>query len=210
MRPGLSEALRKDPGPDVSELSEFVARHQSGCAVLALPMQMEEGPSDISPDALCAMLTHLRGMFDYVVADLGIYLDDLTLRVMGMANVVLVVGVQNLASVRNIRRFLEYANQEDGLSDKVRLVLNRHISQGELSAGDMEKTLGIKIFWEIPNDYLATLEAINAGTPLTDFAPKSAVSKSLAGLALALSGQAKTWRKSKFFGFNIFGAKGKG
>lgn len=210
VRPGLSEVLRRETGPQAADLAGFLARHESGCAVLALPMQMEEGPADIPPERLSAVPGVLRGLFDYVVADLGIYLDDLALSVMSMADTILVVGVQSLASVRNLRRFLEYAGQEHGLADKIRLVLNRYIADAELAPADMEKTLGVPIFRQIPNDYPATLEAINAGRPVTDHAPRSPVSKAIAALATDLAGGGRSRRLFGLPGLGLFGGKGKG
>jgi pilus assembly protein CpaE len=65
-------------------------------------------------------------------------------------------------------------------------VLNRHIRKGDISIEDAEAGLGKKLFCTIPNDFTATMAAINNGKPLLDIAPKADISKSFVELASML------------------------
>jgi pilus assembly protein CpaE len=49
-----------------------------------------------------------------------------------------------------------------------------------------EETIGLPIFWQIPNDSKAMLGARAEGLPLIVHAPKSRAQQSIAGLAQAL------------------------
>ncbi|GFK93682.1 hypothetical protein NNJEOMEG_01516 [Fundidesulfovibrio magnetotacticus] len=181
----LAEILAREGALQARAAAECAERHVSGLSLLALPAQLADAPAGLSPELLCEILAELRSRHDHVSVDLGIYIDDLTLRVMGQADGVYLVGVQSMACVRNIRRFLDYVRPQG----EVRLVVNRHLSDCELSVEDMEKALGLKCFQVIPNDYALTLEAINLGRPVADLAPRSAVSRALAALASGMSGE---------------------
>ncbi len=205
MRTGLSAVLNGTVCPEPEQLLPFLGRHPSGIAVLALPAQLDEGPADLSPDCLCGLLDELRSLFDHVVVDLGIYLDDLTLRVMAQSDAVYLVAVQNMACVRNIRRFLDYVRINPEAASKIRLLLNRHLKDCDLLAEDMEKALGLDCYWKIPNDYPHTLEAINQGIPVVDFAPKSPVSRELTRLVRALGGGGRSQGALSGLGRLLFG-----
>jgi pilus assembly protein CpaE len=104
---------------------------------------------------------------------------------------------------------------EEGLSDKVKVVMNRvgsDFMEGDISLKKAEETIGKPIFWQIPNDAKAMIGSRNAGVPLIQFAPKSKVHSSLMGLAAALSGKnngAKEKQQPKGSMFDIFLGRGK-
>ena len=96
-------------------------------------------------------------------------------------------------------------DKEDGLGEKIKIVINRVGSEdSEITLKKAEETIGKPIYWQVPNDYKAMLGARNAGVPLLTHAPKSKAQQSLVGLANALTGkdaaEPKKERRS-FFSF---------
>src|SRR5437899_498713 len=82
-------------------------------------------------------------------------------------------------SLRNVVRMLHTLGTEDGLGDKVKVVINRVGSEdGEISLKKAEETIGKPVFWQVPNDYKSMLGARNAGVPLIQHAPKSKIHQS--------------------------------
>ena len=78
-------------------------------------------------------------------------------------------------------------------SSKIRIVVNRYVKKGsDIEPAEVEKALGVKISWMIPNDFRNAIAAINYGEPVVLRAPRAEISTSLMGLADLLSGQAKT------------------
>jgi pilus assembly protein CpaE len=64
--------------------------------------------------------------------------------------------------------------------------VNRFVDSKPLTLDVVEKTLGIKAFWTLPNDYPAAVSAVNQGVPIHDVNPRSKLAKSYHGLAEAL------------------------
>ena len=62
-------------------------------------------------------------------------------------------------------------------------------TEGEISLKKAEETIGRPIFWQVPNDTKSMMGARNAGVPLIQFAPKSKLQQSIAGLARAICGK---------------------
>jgi pilus assembly protein CpaE len=83
--------------------------------------------------------------------------------------------------------------QEAGLADdRVRLVVNRHHQPKELRVAQAEEALGKKIFHLVPDDPARVNAALNQGIPLLQYAPRSAIGRSLSQLAASVNGRHKT------------------
>jgi pilus assembly protein CpaE len=181
---------------DATYLISIVARHPSGLYLLPPPSRLEDLQM-ATPENITALLTCMRSLFDTVVIDLGMYLDEITLKVMDISDDIVLVCVQNLPCLANVRRFMESARGADGdLSQKLKLVVNRHLPESDLSVEDMEKALGMKVHRRIQNDYKTTLSAINQGKTLSEIAPKAEVTRAITELARSLNpaGEAKKGR----------------
>jgi len=181
---------------DATYLISIVARHPSGLYLLPPPSRLEDLQM-ATPENITALLTCMRALFDTVVIDLGMYLDEITLKVMDISDDIVLVCVQNLPCLANVRRFMESARGADGdLSQKLKLVVNRHLPESDLSVEDMEKALGMKVHRRIQNDYKTTLSAINQGKTLSEIAPKAEVTRAITELARSLNpaGEAKKGR----------------
>lgn len=171
---------------DATYLMSVMTRHASGLYLLAPPSRLDDLQM-ATPENISKLLELMRQVFDTVVIDLGMYLDEITLKVMDISDAIVLVGVQNLPCLANVRRFLDNILQaESGLQEKLRLIVNRHLEDSDLAVEDMEKALGQKVFWRVPNDYRTTLTAINQGKTLLETAPKAAITRSLRELARAL------------------------
>jgi pilus assembly protein CpaE len=194
---------------DATYLMSVMSRHASGLYLLAPPSRLDDLQM-ATPDNISRLLELMRQIFDTVVIDLGMYLDEITLKVMEISDAIVLVGVQNLACLANVRRFLDNIRQAgQGLEDKLKLVINRHLDESDLMVEDMEKALAQPVFWRVPNDYKTTLAAINQGKTLLETAPKAAVTRSVLDLAQALVPAEETNKKKGLFGLKLLtGRKG--
>jgi pilus assembly protein CpaE len=75
-------------------------------------------------------------------------------------------------------------------SSKIRIVVNRFVKKGwDIEPEEVERALGLKISWMVPNDFKNAIAAINYGEPVVIRAPRSEMSASLMGLANMLNGK---------------------
>jgi pilus assembly protein CpaE len=130
-----------------------------------------------------------------------------------MCDTVLLVSQLELSSLRNVVRMLMTLTVQEGMHNKVRVVINRvgsDYTESAISLKKAEETLGKPIFWQVPNDSKAVLGGRVAGEPLIIHAPKSRAQQSLQGLAEALGRrQERTAAVASSGGFfkGIFGGK---
>lgn len=194
---------------DMQFLKRSLSKHASGLSLLPHPVQLED-VGLIHEDHVQRVIGLLRSSYTHLVIDLSMRFTSTDLTALRMADIILLVAQLELTSLRNVVRMLLALSSEQGLGEKVRMILNRvgsdFIEGGDISLKKAEETIGKPIYWQIPNDAKAMIGSRNAGMPLLQHAPKSKAQASIMGLAQALSGKAPAQEPSKekrrsFFGF---------
>jgi pilus assembly protein CpaE len=189
---------------DMTFLRRSLCKHETGLSVLPHPMQMED-ISLIHEDHLQRVIGLLRASYTHLVFDLSKRFTPTDLTALRMADVILLIAQLELTSLRNVVRMLHTLNAEDGLGQKVHVVINRVGSdEGEITLKKAEEIIGQTVYWQVPNDYKAVVGARNAGVPLLKFAPRSKTHLSLVALAQALCGKEPREIKKERRGFFSF------
>ena len=71
--------------------------------------------------------------------------------------------------------------------NQIGLLVNRYQPSDPIKLKEIEKTLGIPVFWTLSNDFEAVMNSINQGKPIV-LQDKSAYAKDLKGFVTALTG----------------------
>jgi pilus assembly protein CpaE len=168
---------------DSTFLQNVLARHPSGLHVLPSPGFLNGYPA-ATPEVVERLLRLMQTMFDFVIVDGGQSLNQATLRAVEMCNSLLLVSLLSLPCLANTNKVMRsFDNLSLSVKERLRLVVNRYLKKSEISVQDAEQTVHQKIFWMIPNDYKATMSAINQGKTLLEIAPKQDVTRSFCQLA---------------------------
>ena len=107
-------------------------------------------------------------MFDYVLIDSLMSTDPIYQTVLSAADLNVLIMQLNVPSSKNTERFMG-AMRRMGLDmTKVKVVVNRSTRKGyDIDPEEVEKALGVKIAWSVPNDFKKNaISAINYGEPL--------------------------------------------
>jgi len=163
-RYGIVDLARNLHRIDEDLLGSYIESHRSGVDVLASPFDPDEGRT-IGAEEVERILEFLRGVYDWVVVDASNSLDSRMLAGLRVAEEIFAVTQVDVPSLRNIqriRRVLKRAAPERPL----RVIVNRFHSGGDITLTDIERTLGLEVFWTLSNDYDLIAQSINAGEPL--------------------------------------------
>ena len=190
---------------DMTFLRRSLCKHETGLSLLPHPVQMED-ISLIHEDHLGRVIGLLRASYTHLVLDLSKRFTPTDLTALRASDVILLVAQLELTSVRNVVRMLHTLGQEEGMDEKIKIVMNRVGSEeGEIPLKKAEETIGRPIFWQVPNDHKAVTGARNAGVPLLTHAPRCRAQQSLLGLVNALTGKTiEDPSRKKSRGFFIF------
>lgn len=179
---------------DMQFLKNSLCLHSTGLALLSHPVHIEE-LGMIHEEHLQRAISLMRASYTHLVLDLSKSFTVTDYTAMRMADIILLVCQLELTSLRNTVRILLTMESEQGLTEKIRVVVNRvgsDFTEGEISLDKAADTIGKPIFWQIPNDYKAMMGARNAGVPLIQHDAKSKAQKGIMGLANALCGKEQT------------------
>ena len=134
------------------------------------------------------MLEALRATHDLVIVDCMSSFNDTTLSILDLADTVLTMLSLEITSIKNIRLFLEVADQLGYGSDKVRLVLNRADSSLGIRVADVEHSIGRRVDHTIVSDGRSVVYALNRGVPFFLSNREAQVSQDVLRLAPAVVG----------------------
>ncbi|MFO0810363.1 MAG: AAA family ATPase [Gemmataceae bacterium] len=174
---------------DLNFIKRSLLKHQpTNLHLLAHPIQMSD-LGVIQPAHVERVLNLLRINYTHLILDLSKGLSPIDLVGLEMADMVLLVAQLELSSLRNVVRMLMTLGVQEGIAEKVRVVMNRvgsEYAEAEISLKKAEETIGKPIFWQVPNDAKAVIGAKVAGEALVTHAPRCRAQQSLAGLAATM------------------------
>ncbi|MDA8238418.1 MAG: response regulator [Chloroflexi bacterium] len=176
-----------DGGGDLVSLDTFVITHSTGAKVLLAPPSPEMAEL-VTPQAVRRILDVLRSTSDLVIVDCAATFNDSTLAILDTADVILTVLTLEITSIKNMRLFLEVAEQLGYPPDRVELVLNRSDSALGIRVADVEHSIGRKVDHTVVSDGRSVVYALNRGVPFFVSNREAQVSQDILRLARALLG----------------------
>jgi pilus assembly protein CpaE len=176
-----------ESGADIESLDTFLINHSAGIHVLLAPPSPEMAEL-ITPAGAKRMVESLRRSYDLVIVDCMSSFNDTTLSILDQADTVLTMLSLEITSIKNIRLFLEVAEQLGYGSDKVRLVLNRADSSLGIRVADVEHSIGRRVDHTIVSDGRSVVYALNRGVPFFLSNREAQVSQDVLRLAQAVVG----------------------
>lgn len=193
---------------DSTFLKNILSVDPSGVYVLPSPGYLDN-QSMATPETIERLLKVTRKMFDFIIVDLGQTLNDATLKFLALSDRVLLVSIQSLPCLAKthklMRTFQDLGYPED---EHTHIILNRFLEKSNIGIRDVEQSLGRKLFWTLPNDYAATISAINKGQPLLKTAPRKEITTAFMELSSYLVSGDKTEENSKKRRWWPFGRQG--
>jgi pilus assembly protein CpaE len=143
----------------------------------------------VTPSAAKRVLEVLRGRYDVVVVDCASSFSDATLAILDIADTILTVLTLEITSIKNLRLFLEVADQLGYPTDKVQLVLNRADSALGIRVADVEHSIGRKVDHTVVSDGRSVVYALNRGVPFFLSNREAQVSQDILRLARSFAGE---------------------
>jgi pilus assembly protein CpaE len=174
-------------GGEPESIDTFIISHSSGLRVLLAPPSPEMAEL-ITPSGIRKILDVLRAKNDLVVVDCTASFTDTTLAILDTADIILTMLTLEITSIKNIRLFMEVADQLGYAGSKIKLVLNRADSTLGIRVADVEHSIGRKVDYTIVSDGRSVVYALNRGVPFVLSNRETQVSQDVLRLAAAVTG----------------------
>jgi pilus assembly protein CpaE len=189
-------------------LASYIERHETGVEILSAPYQ----PADyeaVSTERIKQVLQFLKKHYDYIIIDAPKTFTPATMGAFEEADSLYLLTTADIPSLRNLTRCVQLIRsfgRRKG-DDWMRVLVNRFDPNQVVTKAEIEKTLGIDVFWTLRNDYRTVMNSINTGQPAVSDA-KSAFAKDIRGLASRLTETKIESGKSGWLG-GLFGRNGR-
>jgi pilus assembly protein CpaE len=167
---------------DVGFLETLLSTHpQSGLKVLPAPLEPAFA-DQIGADQMIKIVRLLRSFCDFVVIDTPAYFNEVVLGLIEESDDVVLVAGMDIPNIKNVKIGLQTLRLLNTPMSKIHLILNRANSKVKLEVSEVERTLQVKAEALIPSDVVVP-QSVNKGMPVVLDAPKSAIAKSIEGVA---------------------------
>jgi pilus assembly protein CpaE len=149
---------------DNAYLKRAATKHDCGLHLIPHPDKLSELES-LTPERIARFLQILKRSYTHVVVDLSKAYSPLDLAALAAADDILLVLQTDMSSLYNAMRLHE-SLEEHGIGDRVKRVVNRCGSEGNISLEKAAETLGKPIDFQVPNDTRNVAFARDNGQPL--------------------------------------------
>ncbi len=167
-------------------LSTLEQYNKTSLYVLADPPDIEQAETITSED-ITTLINILRNVFSYIIIDTSSSFDSKTIAALDNSDLILLVSIINIPSIRNCQRCFELFKKLGYAKDKIKFIVNRYMESDDITIEETEDALDHKVFFKIPNNYHIIIDSVNKGIPVSDIAPNSNIAKSFKRLASLLT-----------------------
>jgi pilus assembly protein CpaE len=166
----------------VDNLKTILGKHPSGFYVLPSPPGLEGG--GVNLEVVEEVLSLMEKTFELVVVDGGKSTRELSSKVFPMADTVLLITNLSHPCLENVKSLFSFFRELGPYEEeKVRIVVTRYVKNSPISPEDAEKEWKSHVFWTIPNDYAAVMEAAKQGKTLVEMGEEKEICKNFMRLA---------------------------
>jgi pilus assembly protein CpaE len=180
---------------DAELLQSFVLHHSSGLDLIPAPHGTEPA-HHIIPGALTHTLDFVRSRYELILIDLPSGLNDGNLELIRHCDQVNLITVAEVSALRNLVRQTEYLTRKHVAAERIKVVLNRYQKRALIGEAQIEKSIGQKISWRVPNQYVQVVKAISGCNP-ANLASNSDLAKNLQEWAGVIGKKAVTEEKKE-------------
>lgn len=161
----LTDALASAARLDSVLLETFMTK-SGNVSLLPGPKQYKSGSA--APPSLAKLLRVVSGTYNHVFIDVPSSLEQELLQVVtDSSEAVLVVMTPELPAVWRTHRLISVL-AGSGCADRLKLILNRDNSRDEITEKEITRALNHPVYFRLPNNYGAAIQAINKGKPIVE------------------------------------------
>ena len=170
-----------------NDLSEVLWRGPAGVDILLAPPRIEMAEMVLIRD-LEKTISLMRRLYDLVIVDTGVGLDELTLALLDQADTILELVTYDATTIRNTIAMAETFQKIGYPPSKVQYLVNRADSNAGIDPADLRTALGREPEYRIRSEGPVVGPASNQGAPFVTAEPGAGVSQDVLQIARYLVG----------------------
>jgi len=172
-----------------TDIAEVLHHDPSGVEILLAPPRVEMSEMVLARDVEKTISLLLR-LFDVVIVDTGVTLDEVTLSLLDQADVILQIITFDGTTLRNTSAVLEAFRKIGYPVERIRYLLNRADSSGGIDPADVRSVIGRDPEYRLRSEGQIVGPASNQGRAFVLSDPDAGVSRDITAIARDLVGDA--------------------
>jgi pilus assembly protein CpaE len=173
-----------------SDLSEVVWRDPSGVDILLAPPRMEMAEMITARD-VDKVLSLLRRLYDAVIVDMSVALDELNLALFDRADVILEIVTYDSTTIHNTIAMADTFRVIGYPATKVQYLLNRADSNAGIDPSELARALGRVPEHQVRSEGGIVVAANNQGVPFVLSSPEAGVTQDIDRIVASLLGMGR-------------------
>jgi pilus assembly protein CpaE len=182
---------------DIHYWKALVSNGIPGVEIVAAPLALAS-KQQIKDEQVRHVLGFARPHYDWTLVDLGRSLSHIAMAALEEIDEACVVTTLEVPALHQSKQIIQTLIDSGYGKNKIRLILNRSPKRLDITPGELEKMLGVPIFFMIPNDYPELYETYAEGRMLNR---NSVLGKQIAKLAIKLASLEEEKSNKKRFAF---------
>lgn len=151
---------------DADFIESVLLRHDdTEILVLAAPVRPEMA-DEVSAEQVRHVLQFLKRQFAYVIVDTSSTMDDITLAVLDVADLLVTIATPEIPSIKDTRLLIDLLGVLEFPKERIFFILNKTDKRSGISADAVGENLKIPVDGEIPLDERTISASINKGSPI--------------------------------------------
>jgi pilus assembly protein CpaE len=179
---------------DISYWRALVSNGIPGVEIVSTPAALAT-KTQLRDDQVQHVLGFARPIYDWTLVDLGRGLSRTALAALEELDEACVVTTLEVPALHQTKQIIQTLFDGGYGKNRIKLILNRAPKRLDITPGDLEKMLGVPIFYMVPNDYPELYETYAEGRMLSR---SSELGKSIGRLAAKLSGLEEVVSRKRF------------
>lgn len=185
----LLDAMQLADSPGDMPWQSLIATSE-GVDILPAPESPYTGIVDAS--RLHTVLEHARMNYDWIVIDLPVVFQRVSLMTISESDHAFLVSTSELPSLHLARKAVNLLDQLGFPKERFQIMVNRVNRRDDIGGSDIEKLFNCSVNSRIPNDYFSLHRAVTLGQPVDGHCE---LGKAIEGLAGRLTGNVVQDRK---------------
>jgi pilus assembly protein CpaE len=147
--------------------------------------------NELNTELVGQLLGQLRHLYKWVIIDLSSWIDNIFIKVLNEADMILLTTSLGIIDLHNMQMFWRLVKEWGLPYSKIKIVVNRLNRGNSVQLSILKDITHTSPFETFPSCYLPLNEALNAGKPLGIFAPRTDLWKRIQHLADQVQQQVK-------------------
>ena len=150
---------------DAEIVEDVLLQHECGLRVLAAPPRPEMA-DEVHADQVRNVLEHLKQQFAYVVVDTGSTMDDITLTILDLTDLLITVATPEIPAIKDARLLFDLLGVLEFPKEHIFFVLNKMDRKSGITSAAVAENLKYSVDGVIPVDERSVTTSVNRGIPL--------------------------------------------